>query len=356
MKAFRILFRALGIIIGLVIVFLIIATLLAVITDFTPPPHTILETQGEPSKDAVQKSTVSLMTWNIGYGGLGKEMDFFYDGGEMVRPAGKKYRSYIEGITRFLSDTDTLDFILLQEVDKKARRSYRQNQVEKISDLFEGYQRVFARNYDVMFVPVPVNNPMGRVVSGLMNLTVYNATTSERIDYPGGYGFPKRLFMLDRCFIIQRFVTDQGKLLAVVNTHNSAFDDGELRQQEFEFLRKTVVNEYQKGHYVIVGGDWNRNPPGYNPDDIVTGDSAVSLALGNVPAGFMPEGWTWLYDKHAPTNRYADRPYVKGSTRTTIVDYFLVSPNIRPVRVETIPAEFKYSDHQPVIAEVELLD
>ncbi len=356
MKAFRILFRALGVIIGLVIIFLIIATVLAVITDFTPPPHVILETQGEPSKEAVQKSTISLMTWNIGYGGLGKEMDFFYDGGEMVRPGRQQYHRSFEGITRFLTDADTLDFMLLQEVDKKARRSYRQNQVEKISNLFEGYQRVFARNYDVMFVPVPVNNPMGRVVSGLMNLSVYDATTSERIDYPGGYGFPKRLFMLDRCFIIQRFVTDQGKLLSVINTHNSAFDDGELRQQEFEFLRKYVLDEYQKGHYVIVGGDWNRNPPGYNPGDIQTGDTSVSLALGNVPADFMPEGWTWIYDKHAPTNRWVDRRYNKGATPTTIVDYFLVSPNVKPLKVETVLTDFEYSDHQPVIVEVELSD
>ena len=33
------------------------------------------------------KDTLVFYDWNIGYCGLGKESDFFYDGGKMVRPS-----------------------------------------------------------------------------------------------------------------------------------------------------------------------------------------------------------------------------------------------------------------------------
>ncbi|MFP4469132.1 MAG: endonuclease/exonuclease/phosphatase family protein [Bacteroidales bacterium] len=356
MKAFRIVLRAVGVAIALVFIFLIVAVLVAVITDFNPPPHAILAPEGNPGKSVVEKSRISIMSWNIGYAGLGSDMDFFYDGGENVRPPKQLNWEYFSGITKFLQKMDTLDFMLLQEVDKTARRSHRQNQVEFLRNLLNGFQSIFARNYDVMFVPVPVNNPMGRVESGLMNFSVYDATTSERIDYPGGYGFPKRLFMLDRCFIIQRYVTAQGKLLAVVNTHNSAFDDGRLRRQEFEFLREAVLEEYSKGHYVIVGGDWNRNPPEYDPEEILTGDTAVNIDMGNIPMDFMPEGWTWMHDETVPSNRWVNRPYKKATTKTTTIDFFLVSPNIKPLEVQTPDLGFRYSDHNPVIIRVELIN
>ncbi len=356
MKAFRILLRFFGGLFALLLIFLIIATILAVITDFKPPKQVILQPEGKPLHTVVTGDTISIMTWNIGYGGLGSSMDFFYDGGDHVRPPRDVYEGDFAGIVDFLEGADSLDFILLQEVDRNARRSYHQNQVSRLRELLPGYQSVFARNYDVQFVPVPVNNPMGRVVSGMMSFSVFDAVTSERMDFPGQYSFPKRLFMLDRCLIIQRYVTDNGNLLVVINTHNSAFDDGQLRKQEFDFLKKTALSEYRQGHYVVIGGDWNRNPPGYLPGSFSTGDTAVRNDLGPVPENFMPETWKWIFDSSAPTNRHVDQPYRKGETETTIVDYFLISPNIEATNVKTIRLGFRYTDHNPVQARFILLE
>jgi endonuclease/exonuclease/phosphatase family metal-dependent hydrolase len=355
-KVFKTILKSLGGLLLLSIAFVLVAAVLATLIDYSPPEMEILNPQGKADKKQISKDQVSLMSWNIGYGGLGSKMDFFYDGGNKVRPTRKYYNEYFVGIESFLQENDSIDFLLLQEVDQKSHRSYRDNQEERIKQLFPGHQSVFAKNYNVPFVPVPVNNPMGKVVSGLMNLSKYEAMTSERISFPGNYAWPKSIFMLDRCFIIQRFVVKGEKVLTMINTHNSAFDDGGLRKEQFKMLREIAKAEYAKGHYVIIGGDWNQNPPGFYPGKINNGDTASKNDLPNVADNFMPSSWIWYYDPAVPTNRDVSQPYQKGQTSTTILDYFLLSPNLNPKRIKTIDLGFEFSDHNPVVMEVEFGD
>ena len=49
-----------------------------------------------------------------------------------------------------------------------------------------------------------------------------------------------------------------------------------------------------------------------------------------------------------------DVPYVQGTTLTTLIDYYLLSPNIQPLYVATSDMDFEYSDHQPVVLKVTL--
>jgi endonuclease/exonuclease/phosphatase family metal-dependent hydrolase len=43
-----------------------------------------------------------------------------------------------------------------------------------------------------------------------------------------------------------------------------------------------------------------------------------------------------------------DKPYDAAGTYTTVIDYFLLSPNIELTHVNGIADGFAYSDHQPV--------
>ena len=56
-----------------------------------------------------------------------------------------------------------------------------------------------------------------------------------------------------------------GKELVMINTHNEAFDAGEIRTAQMSFLKDFVQSEYNKGNYVIAAGDWNQSPPGFTP-------------------------------------------------------------------------------------------
>ncbi|MCF8366305.1 MAG: hypothetical protein K9H16_11020, partial [Bacteroidales bacterium] len=292
------------------------------------------------------------LSWNIGYAGLGKEMDFFYDGGKQVRPSKSLNQSYLNSILEFLGQNKEVDFILLQEVDEKSGRSYRINQVEKIAETLPKHAFSFAKNYDVPFVPVPPTNPMGLVKSGLVSFAKYTPFESERRSFPGNYAWPTSLFMLDRCFLVQRFKTSGNTELIVVNTHNSAFDDGQLRKGQLDVLKKFALNEYLNGNYVIIGGDWNQNPPGFDPGQINTGNIVSKNDQGNISSTLMPPGWVWAFDPLIPTNRSVVAPYQEESTLTTVIDFFLLSPNISLEKVTGINLNFESSDHNPVLIEI----
>lgn len=296
---------------------------------------------------------VNILTWNIGYAGLGKEMDFFYEGGKMVRPSAVLCQKYFSNILNELKSADSADFIFLQEADQHSKRSYYTDEVRDVQNNLKGYYGVFGVNYDVPFVPVPVMEPMGRVKAGQMTLSKMAPDAAFRYATEGSYGWPKRLFLLDRCFVLTRYKLSSGHQLAMVNVHNSAFSDAAAaRQKELNLLKSLIEGLYRKGDYVIVGGDWNQNPPGFDPKLFVDGNKGY--AFEHVPETFRPEGWNWVVDRSQATNRNVNEPFVKGKTLTTIIDFFLVSPNVEVVSVKTHPNGFVNSDHQPVALKVKL--
>ena len=298
--------------------------------------------------------TLRLVTWNIGYAGLGKNMNFFYDGGQRVRCGRQETLDNLRGIIHHKALTSSPDFILLQEVDFYAQRTYFINEVDTIINAFPGYMAWLGKNYDVKFVPVPWYNPMGRVVAGILTLSPYTAIESLRLKLPGEFDFITQLFMLNRCALLLRFPIHPNKDLVIFNTHNTAFDDGTQRIVQWNFLQKLALNEYNQGNYVIVGGDFNLNPPCFNPSFITTGDKAYRQVGDFPPCNAFPQGWQFVYQKEYPTNRNLDTPYVKGKTPVTTIDFFILSPNISCLRFKTWYDGFQFSDHHPVEVEVVL--
>jgi endonuclease/exonuclease/phosphatase family metal-dependent hydrolase len=200
---------------------------------------------------------------------------------------------------------------------------------------------------------MPIREPMGRVVSGIACFTKFNPTSGESVYFDITFPWPKRLFFLKRCFIALRYELGLGRDLVMINTHNSAFDStGALRQRELEILADYMRTEYQRGNYVIAGGDWNSNPRGFNPGAVSSGDSAVAVEPP-MPSSFLP-GWQFAFDSAVPSNRFLDEAYQRGRTRTTIIDFFVVSPNVEVEHVRTISDGFRYSDHHPVIMKFKL--
>ena len=345
----RLLKYLLWLIIGLAGLFLFFLTY-STIDNYTPPPEEIVFTseQQKPIADSV----FSMVTWNIGYAGLDSSMDFFYDGGKNVRPEKEDVKRNLDKILQTLDMFKGYDFILLQEVDVRSKRSYRTNMLKKISGSFQGYSSLFGKNYDVAFVPLPLKEPMGKVVSGLQTLSRQTPAEAVRHSFPGNYAWPTSLFMLDRCFLVSRHPLASGKELVIVNTHNSAYDDGSLRQQQMDYLKDFLLAEYSGGNYVVVGGDWNQCPAGFIP--AFNGEVFDRDELTFIEEGYPAASWTWAYDAAIPTNRRVMIPYTRGKTPTTVIDFFLLSPNIELIATSGIDIEFTPSDHQPVIMSFKL--
>lgn len=299
---------------------------------------------------------ISLISWNLGYFGLGNTMDFFYDGGKRVKPTPEEFQKSLNGILNFLAKLETTDIFLLQEVDTSSKRSYFVNETNFINEFLPLYSYVFAKNYDVRFVPFPLKDPMGKVVSGMMSLSKVKPVEAFRYPFKSHFAWPKQIFLPSRCFIYTKYRLPQGKYLVVINTHNSAYNDAaKLREEESDMLRTMMMEEYSYGNYVIVGGDWNRNPPGFNKDGFSQNEMGMTMEPA-LDSSFLPAGWNWVYDPAIPTNRDVSEAYKKGRTRTTIIDYFIVSPNLEVLENKTLRTNFEFSDHQPVYLKVKLAE
>ncbi len=341
-----------GIIVAILLLAFGIFLIYATINDYAPKEKTILF-QNEKADALSDTSTIAIITWNIGYAGLSDDMSFFYEGGEKVQTTKDITVENLNKIQKFIASQSDVDFFLIQEIDKNSKRSYNINQLEIIGKVFPKYTSIFANNYKVSFVPIPIYDPIGKINSGMMTMSRNCPAKSTRHSFPGNFKWPKSVFMLDRCFTVNRHPLENDKELLIINTHNSAYDKGNLKKRQMEYLKKFLLKEYKKGNYVIIGGDWNQTPPKYYPKD-KKAQASNYKAPPSISENYLPKGWSYIYDKSNPSNRILDMKYKKGKTTTTLVDYFIISPNIQSLNIKTIDLNFENSDHNPVKITVKL--
>ena len=90
--------KAVGkLLIGLIILLLVLFGLFLLyitLTDFKPKE---IEVISRETATTLSLDTFNFAVWNIGYAGLGAEMDFFYDDGKKVRPTKGQSRKYLDG-------------------------------------------------------------------------------------------------------------------------------------------------------------------------------------------------------------------------------------------------------------------
>lgn len=306
---------------------------------------------------------ISILTFNIGYAGLGKDEDFVLDGGKKSRPDSKDVvEFYLEGIKNLLI-THQSDIYLLQEVDLNSRRSYYINEYKTIKEsLGNDYNSTFAYNYKAKFVPFPVSftNYLGKVESGILTFTKYQIKSSHRYQLPGAFAWPVRTVNLKRAMMVNVLpIKNSTKELVVVNLHLSAYDgDGSLRAQEMKMLKDFLIEQTSLGNYVIVGGDFNQTFP--DAKNIYRIKKPEYYVPYQIEDDFLPSGYTFAIDISKPvkpTCRLLNEPYNKTSPNTQyyIIDGFIVSNNIVINKVETIDHDFQYSDHNPVSISIKLL-
>jgi endonuclease/exonuclease/phosphatase family metal-dependent hydrolase len=350
MKTLKKILKILLLIIALLVLGFIGLIVYAMATDYKPDKKELIS---RPDKPSVLEDSLSfsLLTWNIGYAGLDKKMDFFKDGGTKVITPEDNCRENVSRIGDFLLKNDTIDFIYIQEIDKDSKRSYRIDEYKNISEKLPGYNPFFAMNYDVFFVPAPLTKPMGKVVSGIATFSKYIPESSTRYSLPGDFGFPTQLFYLDRCFMVNRYKLSGGKELVLINTHNEAFDEGDIRKAQIKMIKEFIVNEYNLGNYVITGGDWNQYPPDFVP---AFSENQVNTSLMAVESDFLPREWEWVFDPTSPSNRSVAAAYDPATTTTDVRDFFVLSPNLESVSVKCHNLGFANSDHNPVIMQVKL--
>lgn len=314
-----------------------------------------LELLNNPAAIASSEAIFKATTFNIGYGGLDQDQDFFADGGSRSRA--ESYERVMENLqaTKEFLTKDNADFIFIQEIDRKSSRSYNIEQYQYYLNNLSGYGASFAYNYNAIWVPVPIFNPMGYANAGLGTFSKYQMNHALRIQLRGQESWPMILAELDRCFIETKIPLDNGKSMFLINLHLSAYDKGGLlRSKQVEHLIDHMTHLYDSGHYVVLGGDWNQLLTLKSFED-VKGENWPEW-LVKAPDSLTESGFYWAIDESVMTVRDLDAPYVKGQTFETVIDGFLLSPNIELHAVYGHDLKFEFSDHNPVTIEFKLID
>ncbi|MDR2564925.1 MAG: hypothetical protein LBC97_02475 [Bifidobacteriaceae bacterium] len=343
----RRLFKVIGTLVLVLVLVVVGFFAVATITEYRPKATEPVAITGEATLPAPSPGDeLTLLSFNIGYGGLGKGQDFFMDGGAMVRPADRSVvESNLDGILAQLKALPA-DVYFLQEVDLDSHRSYGVDEVARVEDALGG-AGAYAPNFKSMFTPYPWP-PIGKVDSGLVTVTGLAAKDAVREALPVPFKWPVRLFNLKRCLLVERVAVEGGKDLVLVNLHLEAYEDGSGRAEQMSELVKLVQGEYAKGNYVIAGGDFNQTFPGVSYPKV-----SENWVPGEFDASVFAPGWTVAHDGSTPTSRLNDAPW-DGNNQLYGIDGFIASPNVEVKEVLTVDAGFEFADHNPVKLTVEL--
>ncbi len=311
-----------------------------------------LSVSGDAEEKAAVGQTLTLVTYNIGFGAYSDDYSFFMDGGVYSRAYSEDaVMSNTNGSVDAVM-TAAPDFVLFQEVDVNGDRSYHVDQTELIANAFGGYDRVFAQNYDSPYFLYPFNQPIGANRSGMMTFSRYNIESAERRSLPIEESLYKYLD-LDRAYSVSIVPTENGRSLVVYNVHLSAYtSDGTISDEQLKMLSADMQAQYEKGNYVIAAGDFNKDLLGDSSEYFERGGDGEFTWAKPLDTSLLPEGFTCHSGTNAPTCRNADSAYrADGTDFVLSVDGVIVSPNIELVTCETIDNQFKHSDHNPVKAE-----
>lgn len=345
------------IIIGIFIFILLVLVLgfaTLMITEYMPEDVEELKIDGKATKTLKQDEEIKLLTYNLGYLSLDSTQDFFMDGGKNVMPKTASNVNKNLAALQNLIENEDADIYLFQEVDYKAKRSYNMNQYEGLKKDFKG-EATYAFYHKCLYIPYPILNPVGHVEGGMAILNKFSSMAT-RVALPSAYSWPMRAVMFKRCLMVERMKIDESdKELVLINLHLEAYDDGNTRLEQLEILKKLMIDEYNKGNYVIAGGDFNQKFPVVdNSIYPVLDDSHFSAAT--IPEDFLPEKWQYAVDGSKPTSRLLNETYSGNydNTQLYVIDGYILSPNIELKSVETIENAFSYSDHQPVRLSVKL--
>lgn len=316
---------------------------------YDPAAAVDVSVAGSASPGVAGAETLELLSWNIGYAGLGRESDFLADGGRRLRA---RSRAAVDGnleaiVQRLRAEQPAV--LLLQELSRDGYITHGVDVLADVQDAMAGYQLAFSPTIRVTGLPLVGNLEVGQgtFAKGGIARAVRHALRSPAL-LPG--------------VRVQHFNALESRLSAdgedaewvIFNVHLPAFDSGSLRRQQLGDVLELLQAEYRAGKYVVAGGDWNLRLAATT--FAYTTKEKTKSWVRDLPADLTPPGWQWAVDATTPTNRTLEQPYRPGVNYTSVIDGFLVSPNVDVVSVETLDLGFVNSDHNPVRAHVRKRD
>ena len=307
-----------------------------------------------PSEPQIKTgNSLGILLWNISYGGMPAEMDFFYSGGLRIQLEEDKSKDNFKQILYTIETyKDSVDIFLLHKVDSSSKRAYGINQIDEIQRRLKEYESVYCPNFAVPYIPVPLDQPLGSVYSGMLSLSSKRAVSHKRMALNDkDFYWPKKLFTAKKCMDVAKYTVDN-RFLYIINIHLNSYDYmGEIRLAQLQEVEALAEQLYKEGSYVIIGGGWNMNPPDFEQHKI-SYDYKGKVAFPEIDSEKHFRGWKFAYQKSIPTSRTLHDAYRHSAINTTIKDFFICSPNVNILRANTVSQKFEFSDHHPIYLRV----
>ncbi len=286
-----------------------------------------------------------VVTWNIGYAGLGRDADLIVDNGTSLRALSA---AEITKAARAIADwlvADGSDVVCLQEVPNAGFLTRKVPVRDVIDTALKDRARAFWSDMRSVIAP-----PLLRVDHGMAVFARRQMQDCAAVALPADDTYLLALLKKHYGTVISRYpIPESGQEWVVFNVHLSAFDEaGHARRKQLNTLIGLAEQAYRDGHFVVIGGDWNMRLT--VTDFAHEADPEKLLWVSDFPKEMLPEGWQIALDATTPTVRSLNSAYVPGKNYVTIVDGFVVSPNVAIDTVKTADLGFAWSDHQPVTA------
>ena len=282
------------------------------------------------------------MSWNLGYAGLGSGANFAADGGEDFLPECRKL--VLENATAIREQIGEFDgdIVFLQEAAGSSFINRNVDLRQTVLDAKPEMSSVYFHDVQSWLVPYPLNMNTGK-----LTLSKFASNEAEGILLPLEDKYYAGFLLREYRMAISRFDIGHEKPLVAINIHLAAFDDGSTRKKQLAAVLEYAKTEFQKGSYVLVGGDWNLR--------LIQTDFPHSTKeehlfwLEDFPSQEIPEGWHLVADNETPSVRTLHQSYIAGNNYVCTVDGFLLSPNLHSLGIENLDLGFEHSDHQPAI-------
>ena len=315
-----------------------------------------VQVKGETTQKVDATQDVKLLTWNIGYGALDEKQDCYWDGGKGVTGESKEVvQQNIEAISSKIKEVNP-DVFFIQEADLDSRRSFNVNELAFFQENYpsDKYNNTYACNFKAGCVPLPLYNMTGKVEAGIASFSKYQVGAAQRVQLPIPFAWPVSLVNLKRCLLVNRTpIEGSDKEFVTINLHLEAYDDGEGKAKQLKQLMDIMKEEYEKGNYVIAGGDFNQT---FSTVDLSKYPKLNDWVCPIINAEEYPD-FSFNMDETTPTCRSLYKTYNdadKTNFQYYMIDGFITSNNLTVKQIETINLDFKNTDHNPVVMSVAL--
>ena len=205
---------------------------------------------------------IKVLSWNIQFLAGNRDNLFFYSGGTDPWPTLSRTEDVADQVAAIIRAEDP-DIVLLQEVDEGADRTHGQNQTQMLIDRLESAYPTVTETYywKADFVPHPAI--MGSAGMKLVTLSKYRLENAKRHALPliSSDDILTRQFNVKRAILTAELPLDNGTRVTVMNTHLSAFAQGDdTMSRQIAKVQSVIGQAETTGQSWILGGDFNLLP------------------------------------------------------------------------------------------------